>query len=81
MSVSHCILSRLPLSGVRRSFLNDVKRISARGYVPSEEDVVRARLRTMGVQEHRFIFEKGMYPLLPLHLFYSLTVYRCRNRT
>ena len=28
-------------------------------YQPSDDDVVRARLRTMGVQEHRFIFEKG----------------------
>ncbi|KAI0743434.1 G-alpha-domain-containing protein [Daedaleopsis nitida] len=41
------------------SFLNDVQRIAARDYQPSDHDVVRARLRTMGVQEHRFMFEKG----------------------
>ncbi|KAI0717210.1 G-alpha-domain-containing protein [Cerioporus squamosus] len=40
-------------------FLNDVKRIAMWDYQPSDDDVVRARLRTMGVQEHRFIFEKG----------------------
>ena len=41
------------------SFLNDVKRIASKDYQPSDDDVVRARLRTMGVQEHRFVFEKG----------------------
>ncbi|TBU38222.1 G-alpha-domain-containing protein [Dichomitus squalens] len=40
-------------------FLNDVKRVADKDYQPSDDDVVRARLRTMGVQEHRFIFEKG----------------------
>ncbi|RPD63760.1 G-alpha-domain-containing protein [Lentinus tigrinus ALCF2SS1-6] len=40
-------------------FLNDVKRIAMWDYQPSDDDVVRARLRTMGVQEHRFVFEKG----------------------
>ncbi|KAI0768681.1 G-alpha-domain-containing protein [Trametes elegans] len=40
-------------------FLNDVKRVATRTYQPSDDDVVRARLRTMGVQEHRIKFEKG----------------------
>jgi len=40
-------------------FLNDAERIAARGYEPSDDDVIRARLRTMGVQEHRFTFERG----------------------
>ncbi|KAI0915678.1 hypothetical protein AcW1_003785 [Taiwanofungus camphoratus] len=40
-------------------FLNDVTRVAAREYEPSDEDVVRARLRTMGVQEYRFKFERG----------------------
>ncbi|TFY59169.1 hypothetical protein EVJ58_g5950 [Rhodofomes roseus] len=39
-------------------FLNDVMRVAARDYEPSDEDVVRARLRTMGVQEYRF--RKGL---------------------
>ncbi|KAH9924391.1 guanine nucleotide binding protein, alpha subunit [Fomitopsis serialis] len=41
-------------------FLNDVARVAARNYEPSDEDVVRARLRTMGVQEYRFKFDKGL---------------------
>jgi hypothetical protein len=41
------------------SYLNSVSRIAGRGYEPSDEDIVRARLRTMGVQEHRLRFEQG----------------------
>ncbi|EIN05274.1 G-alpha-domain-containing protein [Punctularia strigosozonata HHB-11173 SS5] len=40
-------------------FLEDVHRIAVRGYTPTDSDVVRARLRTVGVQEHRFVFEQG----------------------
>ncbi|KAI0058576.1 G-alpha-domain-containing protein [Artomyces pyxidatus] len=39
-------------------FLDDIDRITTRGYVPSDSDVVRARLRTVGVTEHRLMFEK-----------------------
>lgn len=39
-----------------RSFLDDVARIATHGYEPSDDDVVRARLRTVGVQEHRLQF-------------------------
>lgn len=42
-----------------RSFLQDVDRIARRDYSPSDDDVVRARLRTLGVQEHRILFETG----------------------
>ncbi|PSR73028.1 hypothetical protein PHLCEN_2v11132 [Hermanssonia centrifuga] len=37
----------------------DVDRIARRDYLPSDDDVVRARLRTLGVQEHRIHFETG----------------------
>ena len=37
----------------------DVDRITHRDYVPSDDDVVRSRLRTLGVQEHRILFETG----------------------
>ncbi|EPQ55869.1 G-alpha-domain-containing protein [Gloeophyllum trabeum ATCC 11539] len=40
-------------------FLNDIDRIATRDYEPSDDDVVRARLRTLGVQEYRFVFEIG----------------------
>lgn len=41
---------------VLSSFLNDVERIASRSYEPSDDDVVRARLRTLGVQEYRIEF-------------------------
>jgi len=37
-------------------FLNDVERIASRSYEPSDDDVVRARLRTLGVQEYKIEF-------------------------
>lgn len=39
---------------MRLSFLDDVRRIAAPHYMPTDDDIVRARLRTMGVQEYRF---------------------------
>lgn len=50
---------------IYKSFLQDgdVDRIATRDYIPSDDDVVRARLRTLGVQEHRIHFETGTsYP-------------------
>ena len=41
---------------VLSSFLNDLERIASRSYEPSDDDVVRARLRTLGVQEYRIEF-------------------------
>jgi len=43
------------------SFLNDIGRIGRRDYEPSDDDVIRARLRTLGVQEYRFYVEQGAY--------------------
>ena len=43
----------------RRSFLDDIERIARRDYKPSDDDVVRARLRTLGVQEYSFYVEEG----------------------
>lgn len=50
------------------SFLDEVDRIATRDYEPSDDDVVKARLRTTGVQEYHFLFEKGTspYPLIKL---------------
>ena len=39
--------------------MNDIDRIASREYEPSDDDVVRARLRTLGVQEHKIKFTKG----------------------
>ncbi|KAI5990407.1 guanine nucleotide binding protein, alpha subunit [Pisolithus albus] len=38
-------------------FLDDVDRIASPDYEPADDDIVRARLRTVGVQEHRFMME------------------------
>ncbi|KZT66608.1 G-alpha-domain-containing protein [Daedalea quercina L-15889] len=38
-------------------FLDDIDRIATRSYEPSDDDVVRARLRTVGVQEYQLNFE------------------------
>lgn len=42
-----------------RSFLNDLDRIASRDYVVTDDDVVRARLRTVGIQEHTLFFGSG----------------------
>lgn len=39
--------------------MDDAKRIATADYEPDDNDVVRARLRTLGVQEHKFVFEQG----------------------
>ncbi|KAI0795968.1 G-protein alpha subunit [Abortiporus biennis] len=43
-------------------FLNDAARIATLDYEPTDDDIVRARLRTLGVEEHRFTMESGAYP-------------------
>jgi hypothetical protein len=50
-----------PFFFVLRSFLDDLYRIAHRGYEPTDEDIVRARLRTAGVQEYRFLLDTGAY--------------------
>ncbi|KAL5478558.1 hypothetical protein ACEPAI_2742 [Sanghuangporus weigelae] len=40
-------------------FLNDIDRVCAQRYVPSDDDIIRARLRTVGVQEHTLTLESN----------------------
>ncbi|KAF9448736.1 heterotrimeric GTP-binding alpha subunit [Macrolepiota fuliginosa MF-IS2] len=40
-------------------FMNDAERIATVDYVPTDSDIIRARLRTIGVEEHQFVVEKG----------------------
>ncbi|KAG6878848.1 hypothetical protein C0992_007157 [Termitomyces sp. T32_za158] len=42
-------------------FLNDLERIASRDYVVSDNDIVRARLRTVGIQEHHIKFRHGPF--------------------
>ena len=41
------------------SFLKEIDRIAKPDYMPSDNDIVRARLRTVGVQEHHLVLETG----------------------
>jgi len=57
------------------SFLNDLDRIATRTYEPSDDDIVRARLRTLGIQEYKIQFEQNSTSFLgsaPLLLFVFL---------
>ncbi|KDQ18140.1 hypothetical protein BOTBODRAFT_155240 [Botryobasidium botryosum FD-172 SS1] len=40
-------------------FLNDITRITARKYVPTAQDVLNARLKTVGIIEHHFALDRG----------------------
>ncbi|KAJ7641830.1 G-protein alpha subunit [Roridomyces roridus] len=40
-------------------FLDDTPRVTALDYVPSDRDIMRARIRTLGVEEHSFVTESG----------------------
>ncbi len=54
------------------SFLDDLERIATSDYEPTDDDVVRARLRTLGVQEHRILFEQGAIPTFSIGMKYHV---------
>ncbi|KAK2465576.1 hypothetical protein APHAL10511_002468 [Amanita phalloides] len=41
-------------------FLNDLERVASLRYVPSDDDVLRARLKTVGVSEYKFTMEVSL---------------------
>jgi hypothetical protein len=45
--------------GARNSYLDSLARITSLRYVPSDDDVLKARLKTLGVVEHTFSLETG----------------------
>ena len=45
------------LDFLRFSFLSSISRIASRDYEPTNDDVLRARIRTLGVQEYTIPFE------------------------
>ncbi|KAF8742334.1 hypothetical protein AX14_005200 [Amanita brunnescens Koide BX004] len=51
--------SRLHMGGVGTSFLEDLDRITALNYEPTDQDIIRARIRTIGAEEHIFQIETG----------------------
>ncbi|KAK0446068.1 guanine nucleotide binding protein, alpha subunit [Desarmillaria tabescens] len=43
-------------------FLEDVERISKQSYVPTSQDILRARVKTIGPEEHRIPMDTGVFP-------------------
>ena len=41
------------------SFFSELNRIATPNYEPNDDDIVRARLRTLTITEHRLKFENG----------------------
>lgn len=42
-----------------KSFLDDIERLMSETYTPTDVDVLNARLKTIGVIEHSFTFDRG----------------------
>ncbi|KAF8881690.1 heterotrimeric GTP-binding alpha subunit [Gymnopilus junonius] len=40
-------------------FMDDLARIATPNYIPTDHDVIRARIRTMGVEESHFVLERA----------------------
>lgn len=60
--VHRILLSRnILIHSVSGFFLNDIERIASPDYVPTNTDIVRARVSTIAVEEHHFVIEKGLY--------------------
>jgi hypothetical protein len=38
------------------SFLNDLNRVADRNYTVTDDDIIRARLRTLGIQEYEITY-------------------------
>ncbi|KAI3604173.1 putative g-protein alpha subunit [Moniliophthora roreri] len=51
--------SKLRMEDSPGFFLNDVERIGVIDYQPTDDDIIRARLRTLGVQEYRITLDHG----------------------
>ena len=45
-------------------FLNSLPRISQHGYIPSEEDVLKSRVRTTGVVETKFFCKNSLFTMV-----------------
>ncbi|KAF7340277.1 hypothetical protein MVEN_01946700 [Mycena venus] len=54
-----CVMQLKALLTFSHSFLSNTARITNRMYIPSNNDIVHARLHTMGVQERRMRLKQG----------------------
>lgn len=46
------------------SFLDNLDRIGADGYVPTEQDILRSRLATSGIHEYNFTFQEVNFKII-----------------
>lgn len=47
----------LPTPRISHSYLSDLERLVTPGYVPTEQDVLRSRVKTTGIIETQFSFK------------------------
>ncbi|KAJ7679756.1 guanine nucleotide binding protein, alpha subunit [Mycena rosella] len=53
---------RLRLEDMAGFFLDSIERVTALSYNPTDDDILRARLKTLGVSEHHFSLKAGDLP-------------------
>ncbi|KIL66300.1 hypothetical protein M378DRAFT_415019 [Amanita muscaria Koide BX008] len=52
-------LMRIRLEDMAGFFLDSIDRVTSLHYIPTDDDILRARLKTIGVSEHRFNLNAG----------------------
>ncbi|KAF7341901.1 hypothetical protein MSAN_02045800 [Mycena sanguinolenta] len=52
-------IHRLRLEDMAGFFLDSIERVTALSYEPTDDDILRARLKTLGVSEHQFTLKAG----------------------
>ena len=62
------------------SFLNEAMRVADAKYEPTFDDILRARLQTVGVEEHRLVMETGER-LRRVSVFLCSRIYSLRKWT
>ncbi|PPQ93666.1 hypothetical protein CVT25_012725 [Psilocybe cyanescens] len=53
------VANKIRLESMAGFFLDSISRVTALRYVPTDDDILRARLKTLGVSEHRFKLKTG----------------------
>ncbi|KAF9047374.1 guanine nucleotide-binding protein alpha-4 subunit [Panaeolus papilionaceus] len=54
-------MQRIHLESMAGFFLDSIERVTALRYVPTDDDILRARLKTLGVSEHRFMLKAAAW--------------------
>jgi len=52
------------------SFLDDLERLGARDYMPTEQDILRTRVKTTGIVEVHFHFKNLNFKYVNVHISY-----------